>query len=307
MKQKDLLAIAQEKITETFKKNGSGVAKTRIVEAVNRGKSLLKEALVILPRSFLLKTEALSTRTKESHEGLYKQCVEDFNHISVKLDTAPKDGGQEYRSLKLDETHNLNSIKLHELYWSNISDLTSEIRTDSVPFMRLARDWGTFENWQFDFRSACLASREGWAILYFEPLKNRYMHCVIDEHSIGVPIGCIPVIVIDMWSHSYYRDYLSDKKAYVNAMMKEINWNVAEARMVIAERANLQNVYLVQPVVNSEPEKLIGALDNESAPIGKDQQLSKELQYNDSVNGNSPPPMGMQKMMGKTVGTGGNG
>lgn len=310
MKQKELLLIAQEKISETFKKNGMSNKVKQITESVaTKGKALIKEAMVILPRGFLLKTEALSTRTKESHEGLYKKYVEDFNQVSIKLDTAPKDGGQEYRSLKMDETFNLNAIKLHELYFSNISDVTSEIRMDSIPFMRLARDWGTFENWQFDFRSSCLASREGWAILYYESLKNRYMHCVVDSHNIGLPLGCIPIVVIDMWSHSYYRDYLSDKKAYVNAMMKEINWNVVEARMVIAERANLQNVYLVQPLVNSEPEKLIGQAESqENAPIGKDQVLNKELQYNQSVDGHSPPPpVGMQKMMGKTSGMGGEG
>lgn len=299
MKQKDLLAIAQEKITETFKKNGVAQAtKIKLSEVVTKSKTLIKEALVIIPRAFLLKTEALSMRTKEAHEGLYKKEVEDFNRISIELDTAPKDGGQKFRSLKMDEAYNLNAIKLHELYFSNISDLSSEIRTDSIPYMRLARDWGTFENWQFDFRSACLAAREGWAILYFEPLKNRYMHCVVDGHAIGVPVGCLPIAVIDMWSHSYYRDYLSDKKAYINAMMKELNWNVMEARMVIAERANLQNLYLVQPLVNSEPEKILAQSESqENAPIGKDQVMSKELQYN---NPNAPPPMGQQKSNGSS-------
>lgn len=299
MKQKELLAIAQEKISETFKKSGVSTKAKQLTETVaTKGKSLIKEALVLVPRAFLLKTEALSTRTKEAHEGLYKQEVDEFNKISIKLDSAPKDGGQEYRSLKMDETYNLNAIKLHELYFSNISDVTSEIRMDSIPYMRLARDWGTFENWQFDFRSSCLAAREGWAILYYEPLKNRYLHCVVDGHNVGVPVGCIPIIVMDMWAHSYYRDYMSDKKAYVNSMMKELNWNVVEARMVIAERSNLQNVYLVQPLVNSEPEKIIGNAEaQENAPIGKDQVLSKELQYNNSVDGNAPPPTGQQRMM----------
>lgn len=308
MKQtKDLLALAQDKISETFKRSGLKAAPAKISEAVTKGaKTLIKEALVLLPRGFLLKTEALSTRTKESHEGLYKKEIEDFNKTSVKLDTCPKDGGDEFRALKLAETLNLNAVKLHELYFTNISDLTSEIRVDSIPHMRFTRDWGTFDNWQYDFRSCCLASKSGWAVCYYEPLKNRYINCVIDLHTSGVPVGCIPVVVMDMWEHAYYRDYLSDKKAYVNGMMKELNWNVIEARMVIAERSNLTNLYLVQPIVNSEPEKLLGqAEEQESAPIKQDQVLDKEVQYNDP---NAPPPQGMQKMMGKIgPGTGGEG
>lgn len=302
MKQKDLLDIAQQKISEIFHNSG---LKTVVQETVVKSKNLIRESLVVLPRAFLLKTEALSMRTKESHETLYKKYVEDFNQTSSKLDTAPKDGGDLYRSLKLAETNALNAIKLHELYWSNISDLTSEIRIDSVPFMRLARDWGTFDNWQYDFRSACLASKSGWAVLYFEPMKNRYMHTVIDLHNVGVPMGCIPVLVMDMWEHAYYRDYLSDKKAYVNAMMKETNWNVVEARMVIAERSNIQNIYLIQPLVNSEPEKLLGQAESqENAPIGRDQVQDKQAQYNDP---NAPPPNGAQKMMGRIGGSNSGG
>jgi Fe-Mn family superoxide dismutase len=57
------------------------------------------------------------------------------------------------------------------------------------------------------------------------------MNCVIDLHSINVPIGAYPVIVMDVWQHAYYRDYLSDVKSYVFGMMKQLNWNVIEKRI----------------------------------------------------------------------------
>jgi Fe-Mn family superoxide dismutase len=41
---------------------------------------------------------------------------------------------------------------------------------------------------------------------------------------------------MDMWQHSYYRDYLADAKMYTYAMMKEINWGIIEERIKKAER-----------------------------------------------------------------------
>ena len=41
----------------------------------------------------------------------------------------------------------------------------------------------------------------------------------------------MPVIVMDCWEHSYYRDYMSNRKAYVFGMMKELDWNIVEERM----------------------------------------------------------------------------
>ena len=41
---------------------------------------------------------------------------------------------------------------------------------------------------------------------------------------------------MDMWSHAYFRDYLSDKKSYVTAMMRELNWEIIESRFNVVER-----------------------------------------------------------------------
>ena len=62
------------------------------------------------------------------------------------------------------------------------------------------------------------------------------MNAVVDLHSIEVPIGCYPVIVMDVWQHAYYKDYLRDVKTYSATMMKELNWGVIEDRIKKAEK-----------------------------------------------------------------------
>lgn len=215
-----------------------------VIKAINEklgaSKEPLSEALVAQQKNFNLSTEFQSAATKKAHDGLYQGYLEAFNRISAELDTVDrsdvKSNGSQYRSLRQDETYNMNAVYLHELYFSNISDLASNISMDTLTFMRLSRDFGDFDKWQADFIACCLASRCGWAMTYYNIFTQTYMNTFIDLHSQQIPVGCIPVIVMDVWQHAYYRDYLSDVKTYTYAMMKELNWSVIEERIKRAER-----------------------------------------------------------------------
>lgn len=71
----------------------------------------------------------------------------------------------------------------------------------------------------------------------FNFFTQTYSNCVVDLHSLQVPIGCFPIIVMDVWQHAYYKDYLRDVKTYSAAQMKELNWRVIEDRMRRVEAA----------------------------------------------------------------------
>lgn len=205
-------------------------------------KEKLQEAYVAQEKVFNLSTEFLSPANKNNHIELYKGYVDTFNRISAELDTADRESSNsnnsEYRSLKIDETYNMNAAYLHELYFSNISDLRSEISMDSLSYMRLSRDFGTFDEWQSDFVACCQASRCGWAVTYYNIWTQSFMNTFVDLHSENVPVGGIPVIVMDVWQHAYYKDYLKDVKTYVYAMMKQLNWNVIEKRIIKADHVS---------------------------------------------------------------------
>ena len=115
-------------------------------------------------------------------------------------------------------------------------DVNSEITMDSLAFMRLQRDFGSFDDWQKDFMACCAASRCGWAVTYLNTYTQKYMNCVIDLHSQQLPAGCYPIIVMDVWQHSYYRDYLKDVTTYTRAMMKLLRWPVIEERVEKADK-----------------------------------------------------------------------
>ena len=263
----------EEIIKESIK---ASLAKHGIVEPTAKKKQgvIIKESLgVVIPKTYTLKTESISGETKSVHEVVYKSHVDSFNLVSTKIDTLDKQGdtvnnpnNSEFRRLKLDETENLNGIKFHELYFSNTADSSSEIRIDSLPYMRLSRDWGTFEKWQFDFRACGMAATEGWAVCMFDPFKQKYTNVFVEKNTEGVPVCGIPVLVVDTWHHAWFADHPGDKLEYLNTSMKEVHWSVVEARMLVAEKANLQNLYAIRPIVNNEPEKIIGMLPPTNQP-----------------------------------------
>jgi Fe-Mn family superoxide dismutase len=205
-----------------------------IKKAVTDSFKPLNESLVAQKKPFDVKTDFLSGGNIQNHIELYEGYVDTFNRISIELDSVDREANSNYstyKSLKHDETYNLNAAYLHELYFANIGDPNSQITMDSLSYMRLSRDFGSFDAWQKDFIACCQSSRCGWAITYLNTYTQSLMNCVIDLHSQNVPTGMYPVIVMDLWQHAYYKDYLKDSKTYVNAMMKQFRWPVIEKRI----------------------------------------------------------------------------
>lgn len=204
------------------------------------GKKKISEAYVTQAKKYELNTEMLSEKAKAAHQELFEKYSTQLNKVSAQLDVASTEDANpnysEFRSLKLDETHNINGSYLHALYFDNISDVNSIVMLDSLAYLRLERDFGNFDDWQQDFIACALSSRGGWAMTVYSIPLRRYMNVVVDGHTSGIPAATIPIICLNVAEHSYFRDYLANRKAYVYAMMKELNWEVIEKRVRKAEK-----------------------------------------------------------------------
>jgi Fe-Mn family superoxide dismutase len=216
------------------------ILKKAVAESVTSNlPKVFTEAYVAEPKQFKQVTEYVSQKTKDSHVELYKGYVSSLNTISSKLDTANRSETNprhaDYRSLKLDETYNLNAVWLHELYFANCFDPNSQIVMDSQAYLKLQRDFGNFDDWQKDFMASAMSAGNGWAVCGYHMFLRRYVNTFVSHHSSDVMLGLYPVIVVDMWEHSYTKDYLNDKKSYLVSQMREFNWSVIEDRFKRAE------------------------------------------------------------------------
>lgn len=202
-------------------------------------KSDLDESYVAQPKTYSQVSEFVSQKTKDAHVALYQGYVETVNQVSAKLDTSPRGSADskssEFKNLKLDESCNLNSVWLHELYFANCFDPHSEVYMDSMSYLRLERDFGTFEDWQKDFMACAMACGDGWAVCGYNMYLKRYVNTFVQGHDQSVMVGLYPLVVLDLHEHAFFKDYLTDKKSYTVAMMRELNWTVIESRFKKSE------------------------------------------------------------------------
>lgn len=218
-----------------------GVIKSTMEKHLDLGTKELpvSEAYVAQAKPYGQVTEFLTQKTKDAHSRLYQEYVQTLNRVSAELDSVDKTDANarhnDFRSTKLDEVYNLNATWLHELYFANCFDPHSTVYMDSISYIRLQRDWGDFDSWQTEFMASAMAAGEGWAVCGYHTYLRRYVNTFVSHHSDSVMLGLYPVIVVDMWSHAYYRDYMDDKKSYLIAQMKEFNWDVIDERFKRAE------------------------------------------------------------------------
>ena len=201
---------------------------------------ILQEAYVTEPKKFDLVTDAISEKTKQFRKEEFEDIVQKLNQVSAELDGADRaetrSTTSDFRRLKLDEAHLMNAAFLRAMHFENIADTSSVLTMDTLSYMRISRDFGSFEDWQKDFIACCLSSRDGYGVTAYSVFLQRFINLVIDTESLNVPIGVYPVIVLDVAEGAYYRDYGNKRREYVFAMMKELNWNQIEKRFEKADK-----------------------------------------------------------------------
>jgi superoxide dismutase, Fe-Mn family len=200
----------------------------------------LDEGYVAQQKVYNQVTEFVSQKTKDAHIALYKSEIGGLNRVAAELDSSNTADSNSlhsaYRTNKIDEASLMNSVYLHECYFANCFDPNSEVYMDSLAYLRLQRDFGSFEQWQKHFIAAAMACGEGWVVTGYNTFLRRYVITTVTNHSDNVMVGLYPVLVVDMWSHAYFKDYLNDKKSYLIAMMRQLNWAIVEERFKRADK-----------------------------------------------------------------------
>jgi Fe-Mn family superoxide dismutase len=179
----------------------------------------------------------LSARLIESHyENNYGGALRRLNAITAQLEAADFASlpGFVLNGLKREELVALNSVILHELYFASLG---GDGRDPGAFGEVLARDFGSVERWkaQFAAMGRSLGGGSGWVLLTFVPRERRLMNQFAAEHSQNVA-GGVPVLAMDMYEHSYHIDFGANVGAYVDAVVRNIDWKSVAARYEDAAR-----------------------------------------------------------------------
>ena len=161
--------------------------------------------------------------------ALYEGYINNTNKVLEHLDAAEKDSPQ-YAELKRRLGWEFDGMRLHEFYFSGLGG-NGQIDKSGNLYRSLEGNFGSFENWREDFMATAKMRGIGWAILYEDPMSGRLMNFWINEHDAGHPTGLNPILNIDVFEHAYVPDYGKDRAAYIDAFMKNVNWEEVEKRL----------------------------------------------------------------------------
>ncbi len=121
-------------------------------------------------------------------------------------------------------------MRLHELYFENLGKEAKIADHDSGIVKNLAETYGEFANWERYFRATAALRGIGWVVMYWDSISKRTLSMWINEHDVGHPVGCTPLLVMDVFEHAYITDYGLKRGDYIDAFMKAVDWEVVNQR-----------------------------------------------------------------------------
>ena len=178
--------------------------------------------------------KGISPKNIEEHLKLYAGYVKNANGILdmlVKYHTEDMVGnayiiGELHRRLSFE----YNGIRNHELYFSALEGGATPLSSDSAFKKAIEAIAGSFDNFLAGFKNMSATTRGiGWAVLWYDRKSKQLIGSWVDEQHLGQLNGAVPILMLDMWEHSYVADYQpSGKKNYIEDFFSNVNWSVIE-------------------------------------------------------------------------------
>ncbi len=183
--------------------------------------------------SNLVGMEGFSETLLKNHFTLYQGYVTNTNKLMDSLAAMLRDGKvgtPEYSELKRRMGFEFNGMRLHEYYFDNLGGKGVLDKSGKLG-RKLAEDFGSYDDWEGDFKGTGKMRGIGWAILYQDNVTGKLLNQWINEHETGQLAGCIPLLVMDVFEHAFLTDYGLKRADYIGAFFKNINWGEVEGRL----------------------------------------------------------------------------
>lgn len=185
------------------------------------------------------KLNGISEKLIRSHwENNYTGSVNALNAVEQRLARLLADDSTPafvYGDLKREELLRTGSVVLHELYFENLG---GDGRSGGSVRDAVKNSWGTFENWELEFRktAASLSGGSGWTIFGYNIHTGMLHNYWLADHAHNPATG-VPLLVLDMYEHSYQMDYGAAAAKYIDAFVRNIDWERVDKRLATATKS----------------------------------------------------------------------
>lgn len=125
---------------------------------------------------------------------------------------------------------NLGGHVNHSTFWKNLSP-DGGGKPEGELAAAIDDSFGSFDAFRAHFQANALAIQgSGWSILGWDSLGQKLHIFQLYDQQANVPLGVVPLVLLDMWEHAFYLQYRNVKADYVTAWWNVVNWADASAR-----------------------------------------------------------------------------
>ncbi|MGA7203606.1 MAG: superoxide dismutase [Specibacter sp.] len=124
----------------------------------------------------------------------------------------------------------------HSIFWNNLSPEGGD-KPEGELAAAIDDAFGSFDAFRAHFTAAAMGIQgSGWALLSYEGLGGNILIEQLFDQQGNVPVATTPLLMLDMWEHAFYLDYVNVKADYVKAFWNIVNWADVAKRFEAARK-----------------------------------------------------------------------
>lgn len=187
----------------------------------------------------------ISARIMELHHSKHHQAYVTGANTALEQLADARDKGDfsVVNQLEKNLAFNLGGHVNHTAFWANLSPEGGEPTGDLAA--AIDENFGSFEAFKKHFAAVAMGVQgSGWSILAWDSIGSKLIIVQLYDQQGNIPMGLVPIVLLDVWEHAYYLDYVNARADYVAAWWNIVNWNDAVERFA---RASAQTSGLILP------------------------------------------------------------
>ena len=179
-----------------------------------------------LPYDYAALEPHISGKIMQLHHDKHHQAYVTGANAALDAQAEARESGNlaNVNKLEKDLAFNVGGHVNHTIFWNNLSPEGGE-RPEGELAAALDEYFGSFEKFQAHFTATAMGVQgSGWAVLAWDALGQRANVVQLFDQQGNLPAGTVPLLMLDVWEHAYYLDYLNVRADYVSAFWNIANW-----------------------------------------------------------------------------------
>lgn len=167
------------------------------------------------------------------HQKHHKSYVDNANTLLEKIYEARKNNQDlDQKSILKALSFNVAGHILHEIFWKIMAPVNSGKNLPEGQILKaIEEEFGSLERFKKEFSQTALSVEgSGWAVLSCNKEHGNLSIMQVEKHNLNFYPEQKILLVLDVWEHSYYLDYKSDRSKFIESFWNIINWQEVEKR-----------------------------------------------------------------------------